>query len=343
MEDRFLRVYMDLNNKCNLRCRMCYFALDLSGETADTMDIGLFKKIAADVFPKALSVNLSCAAEPLIINGFPEFLKITKKYAVPQTLIVTNACFLDEKMARALIAANITQVDVSIDGATAKTYEAIRKGSDFRRVISNIERFQRLKKKSQKTLPFLYLDYALMKSNFREFPDFLKLAARLGADSVRANHLIPFRKLSIMKESLVNCKEDTNKMFSRARRLAKGLRMNVSMPPDFGPAKAAKKYPILNKPGCRVPFESMYIASDGIVLPCVWFGLKMWRAGDFKSQAFGDIWNGGVYERLRGLFNKGVYTDYCVNCPVYGDEAIDDYVFKERIRDDAGNICSTEF
>ncbi|MDD5439683.1 MAG: radical SAM protein [Candidatus Omnitrophica bacterium] len=335
---RFLRVYMDLNNKCNLKCRMCYFALDLKKTPPVVMGIPLFKKIAGQVFSHALSVNLSCSAEPFMIPHFPEAMAIAKRYKVPVTQIVTNAQLLDEEKIRAVIDAGITILDVSIDAATKRTYESIRKGASFERWLTNVKLLQAMKKKMKKRHPLLYLDYSLMKCNIGEFPAFLELAKGLKADSVRANHLIPFKRLHLFKESLVHLPEETNRIFDRSRRLARKLKLDLNLPENF-PLKTSST-PVINKPGCRTPFESLDIMSDGRVTPCTWFSFKEWCAGDFRTQTFEEIWNGPVYKKLRGLFESGRYTPYCVNCPVYGNEALGPYVFRERAREDVINISA---
>jgi len=341
-KERSLRVYMDLNNKCNLRCRMCYFSLDLKKDRPVVMDIPLFEKIAGQVFPKALSVNLSCSAEPFMVPHFPEALAITKTYRIPLTQIVTNAQLWTEKKIKAVIDANITVMDVSIDGATKKTYESIRKGASFERWLDNVKLLQEMKKTQRvgandhSPLPLLYLDYSLMRCNIDEFPAFLELAKKLGADSVRANHLIPFAKLDIFDESLVHIPEKANRIFDRSRALAKKLKLDLNLPMNF-PSKMPSD-PMINKPHCRMPFESLDIMSDGKVTPCTWFSFREWCAGDFKTQDFHEIWDGPVYKKLRKLFKDKRYTPFCVNCPVYGNEKLGAYVFKERAREDVINI-----
>lgn len=330
---------MDLNNKCNLKCRMCYFALDLKKEPYKVMDLDLFRKIADEVFPKALQVNFSCAAEPLIIEGFPDYIAIAKKYGIPSKVLVTNAFFMGEKMIRAMIDSEVSHVDVSMDGARADTYETIRKGSNFDRVIDNVRLLEKIKHEEGKTEPLLYLDYALMKSNIHELPDFLRLAKELGAAQVRANHLIPFKGLNIMDESLANCKEETNKVLDEARIVAKDLDLKTELPPDFSVEDAGENVPLFNKPDCQTPFNSMYITSEGKVIPCVWFSSKKYLAGDLKTDSFNEIWNGKVYEDLRERFKHGEFTEHCLNCPVYGDDNPDGYLFQERERGDIGNIA----
>lgn len=337
-QDRYLRVYMDLTNKCNLRCRMCYFHLDLKDQAPVIMDMRLFTKIADEVFPKALSVNLSCAAEPFMLKDITGYLDKMPRYGVPETLIVTNGILLTENMIRSLIKNSITQLDVSMDGATKGTYEKIRKGADFDSLIKNIRLLGKIKKDSGSKLPLLHLDYALMKSNLGELLDFLVLAKDLGADQVRVNHLIPFKKLDIMDESLVNMRAETNKVLARARELARKLSLNAVLPRDLPEASKTPRKPVFNKPGCRVPFESIYIASDGRTLPCIWFDMDEWSAGSLKDRAFEEIWNGPRYAALREAFKKGEYTPYCLNCPIYGDEDPSNYIFTEMERGSVANI-----
>ncbi|MCX5679724.1 MAG: radical SAM protein [Candidatus Omnitrophica bacterium] len=331
---------MDLNNKCNLRCRMCYFALDLSKQPNVVMDIPLFKKIAAEVFPKAVQVNLSCAAEPLLIPNFTDYLKILKTYDVPTTLIVTNAFLLDETKALAVMESGLTYIDVSMDGATKSTYEKVRVGSNFERVVDNLRKLKHLKESSGRTNPLVYFDYTLMRSNFKELPEFLRLAKELGASQVRANHLIPFPQLKVMGESLIHCRKEANDIFDETRHLADEIGIQVFLPKNFDLSKDINGAPIINKPACSVPQDSIFIVSDGSAVPCAWFSFEKWRAGNFKDQNFEEIWNGPVYTELRDLFQSRKYTEYCVNCPVYGDENIDTYVFNERKRDDVINIAS---
>jgi radical SAM protein with 4Fe4S-binding SPASM domain len=338
--EKHLRVYMDINNKCNLKCTMCYFALDLRKVSPVTMSLELFGKIASQVFPRAVSVNLSCAAEPLIVPDLPDYLEIAAGYDIPSTLMVTNAFFLTDRMISAVIGSGLKQIDISIDGASKNTYESIRVGSDLDRVVNNVRALQSAKKERGAAYPLLYLDFALMRSNFRELPDFLRLAKELGAYSVRANHLIPFKKLGNFKDSLVHCKEDANKVFDETRALAKVLGLNVKIPRNFRPENCAA-VPVVNKPSCRVPFDSATITSDGRVLPCVWFPLKEMCAGDLNTQPFDEIWNGPVYSRLRKDFSDKKYTRYCENCPAYGDEDLSSYVFRERSREDVLNISAT--
>lgn len=73
---RFLHVYMDQNNKCNLRCVMCGFSDPRVKDIPKyDMPFWLFEKIAGEIFPYAEYLALSCLTEPLMTKDFPQRLE----------------------------------------------------------------------------------------------------------------------------------------------------------------------------------------------------------------------------------------------------------------------------
>lgn len=337
---RFLTLYMDLNNKCNLKCMMCHFSTDLDNEPAVIMSLDLFEKIAGEVFPKTRRLHLSCSAEPLIIPDFFKYLGIVNRYSIPHTKIATNGLLLDEKMILAIIEADITQIGVSIDGVTKETYERVRRGSNFEKVMKNIYLLQSLKEKLGKNKPLLTFNFTLMRSNIHELVKFIKLAKELGVDFIQVTHLIPFKSLDIMNESLINYEKETNEIIDEAGSLARKIKINVELPLKFNLTKVKNTQPLFNKPDCRLLYNSMYIISDGRVIPCAWFSLRECCAGDFKKDTFQEIWHGEVYKKLRRQWRDKIYPEYCLNCPAWSSESLDNYVFREKERKDILNISS---
>ena len=66
-DGRFLSVFLDHNNKCNLRCRMCGFS-DPRVESLGKYDLPrwAYDRIAAEAFPRAARVCLSLFTEPFM-------------------------------------------------------------------------------------------------------------------------------------------------------------------------------------------------------------------------------------------------------------------------------------
>ena len=81
---RFITTVIDISNKCNLRCRMCYFSHDKYFKAPPVyMTPETFESIAKDLLPKAVTLTLSCGSEPLTSPYFIDILKVASKYNVP--------------------------------------------------------------------------------------------------------------------------------------------------------------------------------------------------------------------------------------------------------------------
>jgi hypothetical protein len=84
----------------------------------------------------------------------------------------------------------IEVIRVSLHGATAETAMGIMQGSRFEDVKANLSALVRLREERGVRYPRLQIAFVGMKKNIDEFPDFVKLAADLGADSVTLSSMM---------------------------------------------------------------------------------------------------------------------------------------------------------
>src|SRR5687768_10911825 len=134
LEPRSMTVLLDVSNKCNLRCRMCYFAYDsVFHRKAIFLTPEKFARIAQALFPYAHTVYLSAGNEPLASPWFVQLLRIAAPHRIPDLKFLTNGLLMRPEIGEALIECGVTQVHLSLDGATKATYEAIRVGAQFER------------------------------------------------------------------------------------------------------------------------------------------------------------------------------------------------------------------
>jgi MoaA/NifB/PqqE/SkfB family radical SAM enzyme len=73
-------------------------------------------------------------------------------------------------------------LSLSIDGATEKTYESIRVGGKWSRLVENLQSIKQFRKTNPSVR--LYLNYCVMKRNVGEMVAFVEMAQELGADMV---------------------------------------------------------------------------------------------------------------------------------------------------------------
>jgi len=135
---------------CNLRCTMCFqsdkdFANDkrLQGH----MSLELFKKIIDEAKEYNLaSIVLASRGEPLLNKQIFEMIKYAKDNGIIDVKLNTNATMLNENASRKLIEAGLDNLVFSVDSAVKEEYEDIRRGAKFDKVVSNIIRFNEIRK-----------------------------------------------------------------------------------------------------------------------------------------------------------------------------------------------------
>src|SRR5205085_2094392 len=101
----------------------------------------------------------------------------------------TNATLLTRATAERLLDAPPDWLCVSVDGATAATYEGIRDGARFDRVARNVQRFVALMRERGVDKPDLSLVTVAMRRNVHELPALVRLAADWGVPTLRVQNL----------------------------------------------------------------------------------------------------------------------------------------------------------
>jgi MoaA/NifB/PqqE/SkfB family radical SAM enzyme len=240
--ERKLKVVWDISNKCNLRCRMCHFSYnDVFYRPSEYMTPEVFENLAMSVLPNAHTLILSAGNEPLTSPWFCDILKIASHYGVPNFLFITNATRLSKKIADVIIETGVTQVQISIDGSTKGTYEYIRRGANFEKLIKNISYLNEEKIRRSSEMPKLQFNVVLMRSNLEELDGFVDLAETLGVEWIAARHVLVMKGLGVESESLFHEPELANFFFDRfLQRAARSNLVDVISFPDFFDVEAMK-------------------------------------------------------------------------------------------------------
>lgn len=358
-DSRFMTVVMDISNKCNLRCRMCYFSFDRYFKAKPVyLRPETFKNISSKLLPYARALTLSCGSEPLTSPYFIEILKEASIYRVPYIDFATSGTLLTEKIADALIRYGVTDVMFSVDAATKETYEYIRRGASFDRLLQNIKYLTERKKQTRSVVPRLRFNITLMKSNIHEIEELVNLAADLGVTQLDFRHLVVYKGLGTEEESLVHHKDLSDYWLDRARQKAKQLGLEIVMCPEnfkesgqiethkdqeSKPAwlrrifsKAVKDpknalrigaFRILSilkrnkstfSPYCTLPFYYVLINSGGHILPCPNCHGEAAYGTLNDEVTFSHIWFSRPYQELRERVLNNDPPKMCKICPALG-------------------------
>jgi radical SAM protein with 4Fe4S-binding SPASM domain len=291
--------------------------------------------LAGELFWHVHALSFTFGAEPLLHPEFCRFVEIASRYRIPEIYTVTNGMLLTDQIAQAIVMHGMDVLAVSIDAARPATYEKIRIGGDWDRLMRNLNGLQRIKRELDSDKPHLELTFVMMKTNIEELPEFVELAARLGANSVNATHMVPFESLRMAHESCSLITEDTNKMLGHARKKARELGVQFSSPPLFGAgvassagAQGVDKFSLpvseATHKAAHCPFPWHFAAIDmhGEVVPCGWWNHQP-GMGSIRSESFLSIWNNENYRNLRAEHKSGSLRATCRNCPAAGIGSVD--------------------
>lgn len=176
------KLRIDACSMCQLNCPGCFVRLN-EEKVRKSCGFGYlkfkdFKKLVDenDIQEVALS-NLG----EIFLN--PELIDIIR-YAYEKDIRLSaltgvNLNYLTDEMAEALVKYDFGPINVSIDGATPKTYAIYRRGGDFHTVINNIKKINYYKSKYDSPNPDLTYKFILFGHNEHEIDKAKRLAESL--------------------------------------------------------------------------------------------------------------------------------------------------------------------
>jgi radical SAM protein with 4Fe4S-binding SPASM domain len=302
-DGRFLSVFMDQNNRCNLKCRMCGFS-DARVDALPQYDMPewLFERIAAEVFPRANYLCLSIMTEPFMTRTFPDRLRLTRD--VPFTDIITNGTLLTARSIESVIAAGITRLIFSIDGGTKEVFESIRPGALFERVLANF----RLVASLRGDTPRLRINHVLSELNIDHFDELLRLAEELRPEEIAVR--------TVSRMSNAEIQEPRDPAFWSKVRAARESLATFCARTGIIDSAFLRDTPSLIDLGmtCRTPWTTLAIHPNGDVYPCMAWSRP--PAGNLAVQSFDEIWNGEPLIALRDEFEAKQPGIDCLHCTI---------------------------
>ena len=143
-------VQIEPTSICNFRCVFCFQTDSRLTKRNEghmgQMPVERFKEVIDQIEGHVEFVTLASRGEPLLTKGIDDMLS----YASGKFLgfkINTNATFLDERRAHAILAAEPNTLVFSADAADPDTYSQLRVNGDFEKVMGNIRRFKEIKER----------------------------------------------------------------------------------------------------------------------------------------------------------------------------------------------------
>jgi len=238
------------------------------------MSLDNFKFIAKEVFPLTRILYLSCGAEPFLTKGFDKYLQVVGQYHVPYTGYITNGLLFNEDIILSSVENRISEITISIDGATKKTYEYIRQGGDFDQLLSKLQLYKDTVSRIRKPLPLLRFNFTVTRTNHQDMPLLVDLAARFGVSTVKFRIYEDWGgAFNFQNESLLGYERPFNQSLAVAKLRAHKVGIKIISPKEFElDGQVVSQLDPLRKniaaPPCIYPWFFRYINPEGRVRVC---------------------------------------------------------------------------
>lgn len=320
---------VEVSGACNLRCRMCLVRYAPAiGKKEGALGYEQFIELV-DALPDLRKLTLQGLGEPLLSPHLMAMLG----YAAGRGIEVgfnTNGTLLARSVAERLVEVGCGWLHVSLDGATAATYQDVRHGTDFRphpgqfeRVVANLRGLVEARGPSQR--PRVQIVFVAMRRNIAELPDLVTLAADIGVDSVWVQNLSHdfgdteldgaysgIREYAAEEAVFDREGSPARAWFDVAAARARTLGLDLRLPSLEHAARNG------DARGCGWPWDSAYVTHRGDVQPCCMvMGSDRVTMGSLGDASFERIWQDDPYRRFRAALLSDDPPEVCRGCSLY--------------------------
>lgn len=301
-----IMVIIDVTNTCNLACIHCpQPTLQASaGFKARHFDFAAFGRIVDEIARVGEPILLRFAGdgEPTVHPRLFEMMTLAKRGCGAAVSLTTNGVLFTDRRIEEVLEIGIDMIDVSIDALTRATYERVRRGGDYARLMANIFRMID-RRRALKASTKLMVSFVRQKENEHETEGF------------RA-----------FWEPLVE------RVLVRSLHSAVGLVKHAESA-AANAAASMERYP------CTHLYKRLTVDFDGRIKFCAheWLGAKDVILADIAESSLEQAFHGAAMKRVRGMHETGTYapgfictgcTDWAASRWEFGYERlIDSFVF----------------
>lgn len=293
-----LTVTLELVNRCNLDCIMCYTVNH--SEKKSTLGMNDIRSILAEGEKHGMpALVIGLGSEPLLFKGARDVMAAAMDAQVMDVFLGSNGVLLTEQIAEFLVERQIARVEISLDAATPETYAQVRRKNELERIEANIRKLIEIKRARNSALPVIRLTFCVQELNQHERGAFLNKWRDL-VDYVDFQMMVDHGDIDELRET--------------------GTVDNI------GEMELDSTY-------CAYPFNSLHVWANGNITPCCTFFAKSDELvlGNVADTTLEEVWNGDKINAIRAELLSGNVRDICRVClSQRAKEMFDDVVDENR-------------
>jgi len=187
-------VRLAIDDSCNLSCPSCRtkkIFYKSGGEF--NKRIKLIDKVLDFLKSQKhnIQVHIGSDGDPFASIVYRYFMLKTKLFQNLKYSVQTNGLLIKKNFHKFKhITNNLTQIGISIDGATKQTYEDLRQGGVWEKLLENLEFL-----KTIKTFK-IHFHFVVQQKNYHEIESFIELGLKYNADKIFLNRITDWNTLS---------------------------------------------------------------------------------------------------------------------------------------------------
>lgn len=305
-------VQVETTTFCNLNCPMCehsYSSTKSKNMSFETFE-KLHKEFTSILGKKLIIYNLTGTGENLMNKDFLKMLNLCSKSSL-FTYFTNNFTLLNQDVAKKFIQMRVDRVFISFDGATKETYEKMRVGAKFEKVLDNLINLIKTKKQLKSKKPEIIMRFVPTKENIEELGELIDLAKKTGVNQIDIPQFYVFEENKHLKVD----DKTLNKALKSTKEKADKLGISLII-------KEQKPLPVNL---CKRGKYSCYVTVDGEVIPCCILAQSSDFSKNKKSYSFGNInekslkkiWNSKKYKDFRKDMVNGIKPEKCKHCSLF--------------------------
>lgn len=313
---RPLYVKIKLLYGCNLRCQMCNHWREARPRQLSTARL---KQVLGELAELGCRKVHFTGGEPALRPDLEELVAHASGVGLRATLTSNGTLFTRDR-ARRIVESGLRGINVSIDSPVAAVHDEIR-GVDGA-FAEALEGLKNLRKESRRGKLSLALNAVVTRLNWHTLADLPKLAAKVGARSIRLMGVDDHTGLGLRpdKDQIAAYNRDVAPLLARRARLA-GLIADEEEAFPFGRtgeesergSRGEYALGYYRDSPCFAPFTHALLDHEGRVFVCC-----MARGepllGSVAERPFREAWEGDAYRRVRLLMHGGEKLPACHRC-----------------------------
>jgi MoaA/NifB/PqqE/SkfB family radical SAM enzyme len=305
-------IEIEVSTACPFKCTICEHTY--WSEPSKNMSFEQLKSIV-DQFKDMKFIALTGIGENFLNKDFLKMYRYIKsKWPASYLELYDNFFYLTEDMSKQLLDINLEKIIVSIEAATKETYEAIRVGSNFQRVLENIRSFIELKKERNLHFPEVVFHFIINKVNYHEIVPYMEMVKSLGGEKIFFTNML--HRYEAVEHLYLETENFPDAIRETLKAKAKELCLNVSWNWDT----AKDKKPMS---GCTLWYQP-FVYVTGHVVPCCAMNEGNVRAfqkenalGNVFETSFRDLWYSDRFKTFRRDIARGKAHPLCQDCPIF--------------------------